>query len=66
MTDKEIDTDYTREVVCPFCGYEFGDSWEIDFGPCMEGDTEVTCGGCEKDFPVSRHIEITYSSWIKS
>ena len=29
MSPEDIDHEYTREIVCPWCGYEFSDSWEI-------------------------------------
>jgi hypothetical protein len=62
MSEKEIDCSYTREIVCPFCGHTFSDSWEVDFGVGLEGDTELQCGACDEEFSVSRQAEITYSS----
>ena len=29
MNEEEIDHEYTDEIVCPYCGYEFSDSFEI-------------------------------------
>ncbi len=52
----EIDHDNTREVVCPYCGYEEGDSWELP------DDGEHECGGCEKTFIYYRDVEVTYTS----
>ncbi len=59
MSDR-IDHEYTREVVCPHCGYEHGDSWErhMDDG-AEESDT---CGRCGKDFTVTCCISVTYST----
>lgn len=34
--EREIDHEYTDEVVCPFCGYEESDSWEY------KGDEDLT------------------------
>lgn len=59
---SKIDCDYTREVVCPHCGHEQSDSWEINFGIGLEGDAEIQCGECGEDFIASRQAEITYSS----
>jgi hypothetical protein len=57
--EKEIDHEYTSEIVCPKCGYEFSDSWEC--GGNSE-DWGTRCDECETDFRVSRHIEVTYST----
>lgn len=57
----EIDHEYTHEVVCPYCGYENGDSGELGlYGTYNDGET--TCGHCERDFAWERHIEVTYST----
>lgn len=57
-----IDCEYTREIVCPYCGYKYSDSWEVDFGEGAEGDTEIDCISCDESFSVSRMVEVTYSS----
>ena len=31
----EHDTTCTDEIVCPYCGYEQGDSWELDLD-CLQ------------------------------
>ena len=59
------DTTYTDNIVCPFCGYEDHDSWEVDFGPGIEGDINHFCGSCEKEFFVMRQCDVTYSSFEK-
>jgi hypothetical protein len=51
----EIDTRYTRELTCPYCGCEAGDSWEVSGD---DGDYE--CGDCGETFLYSRHVEVTY------
>jgi sarcosine oxidase delta subunit len=48
---------YESNIKCPYCGWEDQDSWEFDQ---EEGITE--CGGCEKEFNVTREIEVTYST----
>lgn len=57
---NEIDHQYTNEIVCPFCGHEFGDSWEID------GDSEdlglIDCEECYKEFYAVRNIRVDYST----
>lgn len=52
MTDnKEFDCDHTDEIVCPYCGESFTDSWEHD----PDCDT-ATCGSCDKEFFVDTQI----------
>lgn len=54
---KEIDHSYTKEIICPWCGYEISDSWEMS-----DSDDECECGDCYKIFSYEREFEITYSS----
>ena len=61
MTNN-IDTEFTFEPVCPYCGHKEPDAWEIDFGPGLDGDTETQCGSCEKEYFVSRNVTIDYST----
>ena len=55
---QEYDHEYTRNIVCPHCGYEDMDSWEV-----MSGEEDlgiIECGRCEKSFLASRIITIEY------
>ena len=52
---KEIEHDYTDEIVCPWCGYRYSDSWETD--PGLQ-----ECKNCEKGFYAERNVEVTYST----
>jgi DNA-directed RNA polymerase subunit RPC12/RpoP len=59
--EKEIeafdgDTDYTHEIVCPWCGYEQSDSWEAS----DEGDH--ICDNCLREYRHVREVEISYST----
>lgn len=57
---KEIDHEYTNEIVCPWCGCEFSDSWELgNGGECTELEE---CPDCEKEFYASRIITVEYST----
>ena len=56
---EEIDHEYTDEIVCPHCGYEFGDSWELGDG---EDIGELDCDGCGKNFYAERIITVNYST----
>lgn len=61
---REVDATLTKEITCPFCGGAISDSWEIDFGPGLEGDIEFQCNEpeCEKWFYVSRVVDVRYTS----
>lgn len=48
---------YENQIKCPYCDWEDSDSWE--FG---EDDGTATCGSCEKEFNVTREVEVTYST----
>jgi hypothetical protein len=52
----EIDSACMDEITCPWCGYQFSDSWEMD-----DDDWEI-CEQCGKHFSWSRETRVTYSS----
>jgi len=52
---------YTTHPECPYCGHIERDDWEIDFGG-IEGDAELTCGKCERDYLCSRSVNVSYST----
>lgn len=52
----EINHENTDEVVCPYCGQESSDSWELD----DDGVTE--CYGCDKKFNYTKNISVDYST----
>ena len=55
--NKEIDCKYTDEIVCPYCGCEFSESYEFgDSGECE-------CDECGKEFEYYRHVEVTYCTY---
>jgi transcription elongation factor Elf1 len=58
---EKIDHKYTRNIVCPYCGYEDRDSWEV----CPEEEDLgiVECGRCEKEFYASRIVTVEYSTY---
>jgi transcription elongation factor Elf1 len=60
IDEDKIDHEYTDEIVCPFCGCEFIDSWEYSNGDEDIGLLE--CGNCGKEFYATRRIDITYST----
>jgi len=56
----EWDYENTMFIVCPYCGHEHTDSWLED--PREDFRHEWECEECEKEFTVSVHLEMTYSS----
>lgn len=52
---EEFDCDYTDEPVCPYCGEEQSDFWEM-----MDDDGLVDCQECEKEFRYVRITEVHY------
>jgi len=55
---KEIDHEFTDEVVCPHCGYVLSDSWDFDDGDGAD------CPECNCKFKISVHHTIEYSTKI--
>ena len=56
------DCDLQRQPVCPYCGHIQRDAWEIDFGLGLDGDTDVSCGECGKEFHCRRDVSIYFTS----
>jgi transcription elongation factor Elf1 len=48
--------------ICPHCGHEETDAWEIDFGPGLEGDATASCDSCGEDYFVTREVTVYYST----
>jgi len=57
LNNNKMEHNNERNITCPYCGWEDEDSWE--FG---EDEGTATCGSCEKEFNVTREIEVTYST----
>lgn len=60
MSCEEIETDYTDKPVCPHCGYEKSDAYEL-FGPA-DDDAECECGYCGAEYKIVRHVSVSYST----
>lgn len=50
------DTSFTKEIVCPFCGYVFHDSWEYN----EDDGSYIDCMSCGKEFWLELDHDITY------
>jgi uncharacterized Zn-finger protein len=57
--NKEIDHDYTDEVICPYCGYEFSDSWEFND---TQDEQHVECSECSKEFFLYVDMTVNYTT----
>ncbi|GAA6122599.1 hypothetical protein BPY_07070 [Bifidobacterium psychraerophilum] len=55
---SDIDHEYMDEIVCPYCGYVFGDSWEFS----SDDFQSTECDECGRLFMFHREVEITYCS----
>jgi len=55
---EDIDHEGTDEIVCPYCGCEFGDSWKY-----LRDGTEsmdIECIECGKDFSCAPNFNTTW------
>lgn len=48
--------------ICPHCGHVEQDAWEIDFGPGLDGEREVSCNSCGEDYFLERIVLVNYKS----
>ncbi|ETA67402.1 hypothetical protein V7O61_08330 [Methanolobus sp. WCC1] len=55
---ETIDHEGTRNLVCPWCGYEDLDSWEYHHN---SGDD--MCKNCGKPFGYERDVSVSYTTW---
>lgn len=55
-----IDHCSTDEVVCPWCGHVYQDSWEF----FRRGETEgkARCEQCNKPFFIWQEMQVTYTT----
>lgn len=55
MKEKK-DCEFTDEIICPHCGFESTDSWEIS------NSSLIHCGACSKEFYVEVEHSTTYTT----
>jgi transcriptional regulator NrdR family protein len=51
-------------MICPYCGEKQTDLFEVT-GAYEDGEHEVTCQHCGKDFELITRVEHTYSTYVK-
>jgi uncharacterized Zn-finger protein len=59
---SEFDHKYTDQVVCPRCGDEYSDLWELFVHDPNGEMVTVDCSSCDKKFLITRHVFIEYST----
>lgn len=52
---SDINHEHTDGVICPWCGHNHKDSWEMDEG-------QHKCGSCSKPFWLGVTTRITYTT----
>jgi hypothetical protein len=58
----DIDHTFTKEIVCPWCGYSFEDD---EYTYSDQDSHDIHCDECDQDFVVCANIETTYSTTRK-
>jgi len=53
----DIDCFGNHNCVCPYCGHQDRDSWEL-----TEDSGTVECGACSRPYTYSRVVNIEYST----
>jgi hypothetical protein len=59
--NEEFDTDCTDEPVCPWCGEEQSDAWEL-FSASSSDCEETECDTCGKDILITQQVSVSYST----
>lgn len=54
----KIDHSNTREIVCPWCGYVYSNSWEYND---WSGVT-IDCGNCGEEFKLFVDFTVDYTT----
>jgi DNA-directed RNA polymerase subunit RPC12/RpoP len=60
--EATFDTKHRDNIVCPYCGYEDEDSWAVDFGPGIDGETELQCASCGQAMKAKRYSTVAYTT----
>ena len=57
---NKVKHEYTDDIVCPYCGYTFEDSWEFD---CECDDMDCPDCGYKMSIVVTDNIESIGQCW---
>ena len=55
--DKPIKHEHTEQIVCPWCGVEYGNAEGI-----KENHGKYNCEVCRKPFLAVEHVQVTYTT----
>lgn len=59
----EFDNYHVEEIVCPYCGHVYSDSWELSRNVQSNGEIIRTdCEECGKPFEVMVEWELRYTT----
>ena len=60
---EEFELEFTREAVCPYCGYVESESYDVFTDAEFDGcEAVIPCGGCDKEYEVVLNIEYSYTT----
>lgn len=54
---QEVETQYTDEPICPYCGYEM---YGGDIGDITESTIDHFCPNCDKTMTLTRVVTVEY------
>ena len=57
----EYDTECTDEPVCPWCGEEQADAWEL-FSASSSDCEETACDTCGRDILITQRVSVSYTT----
>jgi len=58
--EPRIEHEYTSEIICPWCGIEYINSWEVETD--LEDWGLQRCENCEHEFYAMRYVTVEYST----
>lgn len=59
--EAEFNCEYTDEIICPYCGHEFSDSFAL-FCDNVGEEAENSCGECNKIFITTTNTIYLFST----
>jgi hypothetical protein len=61
MSQKPIDTELTTYPICPYCGFQDKDNWELPFDG-LEDTITFECKRCEMEHEIERKVTIYFTT----
>ena len=63
LSNKTTETNLEKNIICPYCGYEFLSTSGEDVEDCAM--TEKYCEFCNNDFIYCADVTVTFNTWRK-